>query len=82
MLILLLTNGNQINKIIMKTETTKKFSERNYFGPIMIFISLIGVSYALMSQYVYNKSKSELLLMMSCLFVAGVFSVLRAKYSK
>ena len=66
----------------MKTETTKKFSERNYFGPIMIFISSIGVSYALMSQYVYNKSKSELLLMMSCLFVAGVFSVLRAKYSK
>ena len=66
----------------MKTETTKKFSERNYFGPIMIFISSIGVSYALMSQYDYNKSKSELLLMMSCLFVAGVFSVLRAKYSK
>lgn len=66
----------------MKTETTKKYSERNYFGPIMIFISSIGVSYALVGQYVYNKPKSEMLLMMSCLFVAGVFSVLRTKCSK
>ena len=82
MLILLLTNGNQINKIIMKTETTKKFSERNYFKPIMIFISSVGLNYALVSQFVYDKPKSELLLMMSCLFVAGVFSVLRTKYSK
>ncbi|MFE3867403.1 hypothetical protein ACFX5E_04850 [Flavobacterium sp. LS2P90] len=66
----------------MKTETTKKFSERNYFGPIMIFISSIGVGYALVNQYVYEKPKSEMLLMMSCFFLAGVFSVLRTKYSK
>jgi hypothetical protein len=66
----------------MKTETTKKFSERNYFGPIMIFISSIGVGYALVNQYVYDKPKSEMLLVMSCFFLAGVFSVLRTKYSK
>jgi hypothetical protein len=66
----------------MKTETTKKFSEGNYVGPIMIFISSIGLSYALVSQYVYDKPKSEMLLIMSCLFLAGVFSVLRTKYSK
>jgi hypothetical protein len=66
----------------MKTATIKKFSERNYFGPIMIFISSIGLGYALVSQYVYDKPKSEMLLMMSCFFLAGVFSVLRTKYSK
>lgn len=66
----------------MKTESTKKLSERNYFGPCMIFISSIGLSYSLVSQYIYDKPKAELLLMMSCLFVAGVFSVLRTKYSK
>ena len=66
----------------MITETTKKYSERNYFGPIMIFISSLGIGYALVSQYVYDKPKSEMLLMMSCFFLAGVFSVLRSKYSK
>ncbi len=65
----------------MKT-TTKKFSERNYFGPIMIFFSSIGLGYALVNQYVYDKPKSEMLLTMSCFFLAGVFSVLRSKYSK
>ncbi|WP_170857212.1 hypothetical protein [Flavobacterium micromati] len=66
----------------MKTATTKKFSERNYFGPISIFISAIGLGYAFVNQYVYDKPNSEMLLMWSCLFLAGVFSVLRTKYSK
>jgi hypothetical protein len=66
----------------MKTVITKKFSKRNDFGPVMIFISSIGFGYALVSQYVYDKPKSEMLLMMSCFFLAGVFSVLRSKYSK
>lgn len=66
----------------MKTVITKKFSERNDFGPVMIFISSIGLGYALVSQYVYDKPKSEMLLLMSCFFLAGVFSVLRSKYSK
>ena len=66
----------------MKTETEKKYSERNYFGPIMIFISSIGLSYALVRQYVYDKPNLDMLLMASCFFLAGVFSVLRTKYSK
>jgi hypothetical protein len=66
----------------MKTATTKKFSEGNYVGPIMIFISSIGLGYALVNQYVYDKPNSEMLLMWSCLFFGGVFSVLRTKYSK
>ena len=66
----------------MKTVIIKKFSKRNDFGPIMIFISSIGVGYALVRQYVYDKSNSEMLMMMSCFFLAGVFSVLRTKYSK
>ena len=66
----------------MKTENKKKISERNDFGPVMIFISSIGLSYALVNQYVYEKPNSDMLLMMSCFFVAGVFSVLRTKYSK
>ena len=66
----------------MKTVITKKFSKRNDFGPVMILISSLGIGYALVSQYVYDKPKSEMLLMTSCLFLAGVFSVLRTKYSK
>jgi hypothetical protein len=66
----------------MKTETTKKFSERNDFGPVMIFISSIGLGYAIVNQYVYDKPNLDMLLMMSCFFLAGVFSVLRKKYSK
>ncbi|WP_413999867.1 hypothetical protein ACMDB5_04725 [Flavobacterium sp. W1B] len=63
-------------------KTTKKFSERNYFGPIMILFSSIGLGYSLVNQFVYDKPKSEILLMMSCFFLAGVFSILRTKYSK
>ncbi|MEZ7499322.1 hypothetical protein QO200_11295 [Flavobacterium sp. Arc3] len=66
----------------MRTVTTKKFSERNDFGPVMIFISSIGLGHAVVNQYVYDKPKFEMLLMMSCFFLAGVLSVLRSKYSK
>jgi hypothetical protein len=66
----------------MKTVTVKKGSGRKYFGPIMIFISSIGLGYGLVNQYVYDKPKSEMLLMMSCFFLAGLFSVSRSKYSK
>ena len=66
----------------MKAETAKKYSERNYFGPIMIFISSIGLGCALLRQYVYDKPNLDMLLMASCFFLAGVFSVLRTKYSK
>ena len=66
----------------MKTETTKKFSERNDFGTVMIFISSIGLSYAIVNQYVYNKPILDMLLIMSCFFLAGVFSVLRTKFTK
>ena len=66
----------------MKTATTKKFSERNYFGPISIVISTIGFGCAIVTQYVYGKPNSEMLLMWSCLFLAGIFSVLITKYSK
>lgn len=66
----------------MKTTSTKKISERNDFGPVMIFISSIGLGYALVKHYVYDVPKSDMLLMMSCFFLAGVFSVLRVKYSK
>ena len=66
----------------MKTETTKKFSERNDLGSVMIFISSIGLGYAIINQCVYEKPNSDMLLMMSCFFLAGVFSVLRTKYNK
>ena len=66
----------------MKTKTTKKFSERNDFGPVMICISSIGLSYAIVNQYVYDKPILDRLLIMSCFFMAGVFSVLRTKYTK
>jgi hypothetical protein len=66
----------------MKTKTTNKFSERNDFGPVMIFISSIGLSYAIVNQYVYDKPILDMLLIMSCFFLAGVFSVLRTKYTK
>lgn len=66
----------------MKTKTTKKFSERNDFGPVMICISSIGLSYAIVNQYVYDKPNLYMLLIMSCFFLAGVFSVLRTKYTK
>ena len=66
----------------MKTVITKKFSKRNDFGPVMIFISSIGIGYAIVNQNVYDKQNLDMLLMMSCFFLAGVFSVLRTKYSK
>jgi hypothetical protein len=33
----------------MKTVTVKKGRERNYFGPIMIFFSSIGLGYGLVN---------------------------------
>lgn len=66
----------------MKTETQKGLGAKNPMGLLMIFFSSVGIGYALISQFFYNKPKIEILAVMVCLLVAGIASRLREKYSK
>lgn len=63
----------------MKTSLTSapQKSATNY---VTIFVTSLGISYALISQIFYNKSNMELLVIMICLLSVGVTSKL--KYSK
>lgn len=66
----------------MKTETQKEAGIKNPMGLLMIFFSSLGIGYALINQFIYDKPKTEILAVMICLLVAGIASRLREKYSK
>lgn len=63
----------------MKAVTQKKINGKNPIGSILIFFSSLGIGYSLVSQFAYNKSKSEILTVMICLFVAGIASEMRKR---
>jgi len=56
---------------------TQKINDKNPMGSILIFFSSLGIGYSLVSQFAYNKSKSEILVVMTCLLVVGIASKMR-----
>jgi hypothetical protein len=78
-MIQLLTSRNQ--KItIMKTTSISK-SEK-IFNFVFIFLTSLGLGYALVNQFILNKPKTEFLVVMICLFVISVASWQRRKIGK
>lgn len=61
----------------MKAITKKEINSKNPMGSILIFFSSLGIGYSLTSQFVYHKPKSEILVVMICLLVAGIASKMR-----
>lgn len=66
----------------MKAELKEELRPKGQMGFLLLFFSSLGIGYSLVSQFVYNKPKSELLVVMICLLVAGIASRLREKHSK
>jgi hypothetical protein len=78
-MIRLLTSRNQ--KItIMKTTSTSK--SENIFNFVFIFLTSLGLGYTLVNQFLLNKPKTELLVVMICLFVISIASWQRRKMGK
>lgn len=63
----------------MKTSLTPT-PQKSGIDYVTIFVTSLGISYALVNQIFYNKSNMELLVIMICLLSVGVTSKL--KYTK
>ena len=61
----------------MKLKFTSE--EQNNYDFVFIFLSSFGLGYALVNKFIFDKPKTELLLLMICLFIISVISWQREK---
>jgi hypothetical protein len=64
----------------MKTESTSKSERTSNF--IFIFLTSLGLGYTLVNHFIFDKPRTETLVVMICLFVISIASWQRKKNMK
>jgi len=64
----------------MKTQSTSVSKSISDF--LFIFLTSLGLGYALTKQFIFDKPNDSMLLTMICLFIVSIASWRRKKYSK
>ncbi len=64
----------------MKTESTSKSERTSNF--IFIFLTSLGLGYTLVNHFIFDKPRTETLVVMICLFVVSIASGQRKKIMK